>query len=586
MPPTGPFDPERAPIRLRATAVSRAVARISFRAFVPVFAALLFFGAMFWAKGRDPFHRIWFSVKAPGYGKAECVAVLPKTAARPLPVVVYLHGSGGSLLTSGNELRQMAEMGLAAVGMEYNQTNEVACDAQFTALLGWVQRQVWADTNRIAWVGFSLGAQRQLAFALGHPGAWPILLVRVSGGWVPELEKGSATDSVASVGVSPNESARRTETHALAETTAQASGPAVRDAQQSDRDGRAPHCSALLIHGGNDEVFPVADARRLAGVLQSNGVPVELKVVSGASHGFEPDRMQVFRVIGEYCLTHLESPGALGSYRSILSWQAQARPLWLFWIPAFLWAAVWVYARSGNRNFVTMFFRPQPPLRPWEVALRWVAGLLAAAALADTALHLVPPRLAIAERTLAIARQHLIQPKEAADFDFLAANPGWRGKRLRTLLEHVELANYNRELIDWKLDDRFYRDFVLTPQIDAAADGQLDWRRPLWESFYPRIRKQPTPDAAAEIVARYLRERVTVAEGNNWPQTIAAIWQRQVSDACGFEAVYVAAMRAVGVPSRLNAQHRAEYWSGSNWRPAPRPIMDRPAAMGRPGESG
>ncbi len=69
-------------------------------------------------------------------------------------------------------------------------------------------------------------------------------------------------------------------------------------------------------------------------------------------------------------------------------------------------------------------------------------------------------------------------------------------------------------------------------------------------------------------------------------ETIAGIWQRQNTDARGFEAVYVAAMRAVGVPSRVNAHHRAEYWSGSNWRPAPRPIMDGPAAMGRPGQSG
>ena len=99
-----------------------------------VLGAALFFGAMMWAKGRDPFQRIWFKVKVPGQGKAECIAVLPKMAARPLPVVVYLYGSGGTVLGSGNDLRQMAEMGLAAVGMDYCQTNEAAFDAQFIAL--------------------------------------------------------------------------------------------------------------------------------------------------------------------------------------------------------------------------------------------------------------------------------------------------------------------------------------------------------------------------------------------------------------------------------------------------------------------
>ena len=172
--------------------------------FVAVLLALIFLGALFWAKGRDPFQRLWFKVRVPGSTRAECIVVLPKTAARPLPVVIYLYGSGGSLMGSGNELRQMAEMGLAAVGMECEEKEEDrgqrtegrgqkpgaggAFDAQFTALLEYLQRQKWADTNRMAWVGFSLGAQRSLAFALRHPDLQPKLLVRLAGGWVPELE--------------------------------------------------------------------------------------------------------------------------------------------------------------------------------------------------------------------------------------------------------------------------------------------------------------------------------------------------------------------------------------------------------------
>jgi dienelactone hydrolase len=544
--------------------------RVGFGLWTAVLLGLLFFGAMFWAKARDPFQRIWFKVKVPGQGKAECIAVLPKMAARPLPVVVYLHGSGGSLLGDGNELRQIAEMGLAAVGMEYEQKAEDggqktegrgqgtevggAFEAQFTALLEYLQRQPWADTNRMAWVGFSLGAQRSLSFALRHPDFQPKLLVRLAGGWVPELDQFKVQSSGFKVQGS-------------------SVGPSTLNPQLST--------SVLLIHAEHDEVFPLAEAQSVAACLQSNGVPVELRVLPGESHGIGGNRLLVFRVIGEECLARLRGPDALANYRSILSWQAQAKPLWLFWTPAVAWVILWLWLRRrvGQASRMPTGAKADQEQagalpRWWEITLHWLAAVLATAALAQTALHLVPPHLGTTERTLSIARKHLVQGKELGDFNFLAANPVWRGKPLKTLLEHVELAHYNRELINWKLDELVYREFVLSPQIEPAADGELNWRRPLWENFYPRIRKEQDPQAAAEIVVRFLRERVTIAPGNGLPAAVAEIWQRQITNERGFEAVYVAALRSVGVPSRLGAEGRAVFWSGSAWQAAPRPLIE------------
>ena len=207
--------------------------------------------------------------------------------------------------------------------------------------------------------------------------------------------------------------------------------------------------------------------------------------------------------------------------------------------------------------------------------MRWLAVILATTALAQTTLHLIPPRLPTSKRTLSIARKHLVQAKELSDFDFLAANPVWRGKPLKTLLEHVELAHYNRELVNWKLDDQVYREFVLSPQIDPIVDGEVNWRRALWENFYPRIRREQDPGAAAETIARFLRERITVAEGDGLPTVIAEIWQRQITNEKGFEAVCVAALRSVGLPSRLGAQGHAEFWTGSAWQATPRPLMSK-----------
>ena len=148
-------------------------------------------------QGARPFHRIWFKVKAPGCAKAECVAVLPKTSIESkvqslklarLPVLIYLHGSGGELMTDGNELRQMAEMGLAAIGMDYDQASEPASEAQFTALLAWGAAPEMGRYQPGGLGRFQPRGAADTRLCLGHPQAGPNLLVRMSGGWVDDLD--------------------------------------------------------------------------------------------------------------------------------------------------------------------------------------------------------------------------------------------------------------------------------------------------------------------------------------------------------------------------------------------------------------
>ena len=471
------------------------------------------------------------------------------------------------------------------------------------AVLDYLERQRWVDTNRIAWVGFSLGAQRSLAFALRHPERQPKLLVRLAGGWVAGTGVGNPKSEVRS----PKSEARRQQTEAGSLSTI----------------NYPPSTAVLLIHGANDEVFPLSQAERVAACLRTNGVPVELKVLPGEGHGLGGKRLLVFRVIGEQCLKRtfgpvaadgsrrelsgaksaptavggygrLKEPEAFYNYHSILSWQAQARPLWLFWTPAFVWAVLGLWCRRrlvvgqasrlppGRASVPASPFLLLPaaggtpaPLPLLRSLLPWLAAVLATAALGLTALHLISPRLPASDYTLSIARKHLVQAKEMSDFAYLAAQPVWRGKPLRTLLEHVELAHYNRQLINWKLEDQVYRDYVLSPQIAPASDGGLDWRRLLWENFYPRIRREQDPAAAAEIVVRFLRERVTITQGDGLPGVVAEAWQRQVTNERGFEALYVAALRSVGVPARLAAQGQAEFCPGGSWQPAPRPVIER-----------
>ncbi|HEV2695804.1 MAG TPA: prolyl oligopeptidase family serine peptidase [Verrucomicrobiae bacterium] len=483
---------------------------------------------MFWAMEQDPFSRKWFVVGTADGSLVKCVAVLPKPV-RPRPVIIYAHGAGGALMTDGEVIRQMAELGLVVVSLEYSMTNNAAFPAEMEAVQRYLVRQKWADTNAVAWVGFSRGAINMFNFAFQHPAQPPRLLVQLSGeGFLEE----QATNGL-----------------------------------------EALHCSVLLIHGDQDKLFPVADTKRLAFLLQTNGVPVELKIMPGIPHGLDLDRAMVFRSIGEYCLTYLSGKDALVNYHSIARWQAEAPPFWVFCLPAAVWAGGWLIWWRIHRSAV-----PKSTLSRGDLALRVVAAVFATLASAETALHLAPPHFAVGGRTLAIARKVLVQSKEKADFEFLLAQSVWSGQKLKVLLDHVELANYNRELINWQLDDKIYRNFVLSPFIKPSTNNShpstnLDWRRPLWEEFYPRIRHEGSPEDAAKIVVRQLRERVTIANLPDPPREVPEIWRRQITDEAGFQIIYVAALRSVGVPARLNAQGQTEFYDGAKWMAAPTPVI-------------
>jgi len=213
--------------------------------------------------------------------------------------------------------------------------------------------------------------------------------------------------------------------------------------------------------------------------------------------------------------------------------------------------------------------RPRLPLSRSQITLRWLAGLAAVLALGLTVLHVGLPQFSVGPRTLSVARHWLVPAREKADFDYLAAQGSWEGKPLKHLMQQAHLASYNRGLVNWKLEDDRYRQFVLSPEIDPAWDGDLNWRRALWEYFYPRIRKETNLPAAAETVERQLRERVKIVPAPNAPKTIAEMWRQQRADERGVEVLSVAALRSVGIPARLSESGLTEYWNGVNWQIAP-----------------
>lgn len=206
----------------------------------------------------------------------------------------------------------------------------------------------------------------------------------------------------------------------------------------------------------------------------------------------------------------------------------------------------------------------------WLSRVAWCAVI---AAVAVSSFYLFAPYLPVSAKTIAIARHYLILPRERADFDFLAAKPLWQGQTLKTLLDQAELANYNRELINWQLDETNYRNYVLSPVIEPSSilhplSSSLNWRRPLWKSFYPLIRHENLPADAAQTVVQQLRKRIPIVAATNVVHDITAIWQQRTADKAGFQMICVAALRSVGVPARLEASGQAVFYDGNQWRPA------------------
>lgn len=213
---------------------------------------------MVWAATRLPHRALDFQVKSTSGQQIAGVALLPKEPEK-LPVVIYLHGSGDSLERSTGALRQFAELGMAAVCMDYTQTNLAVFTAEFEALLSWLSHQPWADTNRVAWVGFSLGAQRMLSHLASRPNVPPQLLVRLGGGMVAQL-----TNSAPSLS------------------------------------GRA-----WLVHGESDEAFRLSEAEEVKRRLVAAGMSVELMVLPGQPHAFGENRALVHRMVAEQCRKEL-----------------------------------------------------------------------------------------------------------------------------------------------------------------------------------------------------------------------------------------------------------------------------------------
>lgn len=180
-------------------------------------------------------------------------AYVPETPNGPTPVVVALHGAGGNVSGMERYASALAAQGFAVYVLHYfDRTGTESADKP-TILrnfplwmktlwdaISFVETQPRVDRERIALLGFSLGAYLSLAnSAIDHRVK---AVVEFFGGMPKEM-------------------------HLFMRRL----------------------CPVLILHGEADPTIPVEEAYQLQKLLEKKGIPHEIKIYPGAGHGFEDE---------------------------------------------------------------------------------------------------------------------------------------------------------------------------------------------------------------------------------------------------------------------------------------------------------
>ena len=204
-------------------------------------------------------------------------AYLPAVNDQVFPAVIALYGSGGGVAGMDKAAALLAERGFAVYILHFfDRTGTTFADKQ-TSLrhfpvwmktlwdaVSFVEQRPEVDRDRIALLGFSLGAYLSLSNAAIDKRIKAV--VEFFGGLPREMKLFM----------------RR-------------------------------FCPVLILHGEADPIIPVEEAYQLQRMLDKKGIAYEMKIYPGAGHGFEND---VWRDAGLRTLRFLQKHLSAGDYGS------------------------------------------------------------------------------------------------------------------------------------------------------------------------------------------------------------------------------------------------------------------------------
>src|SRR5271157_2733250 len=193
-----------------------------------------------------------FELTFPSGGKTiRLDAHLPQAHDASFPAVVALHGAGGNVSGMERYASALAAHGFAVYVLHYfDRTGTEAADKPTIMrnfplwmktlwdAISFVETQPEVDRERLALLGFSLGAYLSLANSAIDPRVKAV--VEFFGGMPREM-------------------------HLFMRRL----------------------CPVLILHGEADQTIPVEEAYAIQKLLEKKGIPYEIKIYPGAGHGFE-----------------------------------------------------------------------------------------------------------------------------------------------------------------------------------------------------------------------------------------------------------------------------------------------------------
>ena len=180
-------------------------------------------------------------------------AYLPETPDAPVPAVIALHGAGGNISGMEGYASMLAAQGFAVYLLHYfDRTGTQSVDLKSMKqnfplwmktlwdAISFIETQPHVDRERIALLGFSLGAYLSLANSAIDPRVKAV--VEFFGGMPKEMKLFM----------------RRL-------------------------------CPVLILHGEADPTVPVEEAYQLQKLLEKKGIAYEIKIYPGVGHAFESE---------------------------------------------------------------------------------------------------------------------------------------------------------------------------------------------------------------------------------------------------------------------------------------------------------